>query len=328
MIAERFHTASHDASVESLLARELPRIAKAVTGLDLPGFAGLVLGGGYGRGEGGAWDGRPSNDLDFFVLSDLPEARLGEIAQRLEPVSKDFTERLGVDVDFTVRTASRIRLDRRRLMVQELLRGHVVLAPTGFNLSAWAGIEELPAEEVPVSEAARLLMNRGMGLVLAAARLRSATPTAEDLQFIIRNINKAVLGAGDVRLIATRRYAWSVVERASRLGDPDYGAAVSWKFTPGPVPADELATRWNRARDGFLRAAEELESACSRDISRRSVYQLLRWFKRRRSMGDVRSWGMDCTVRVARKVVSWLKGPDAASQDAPQGLFRDWHVFN
>ena len=328
MTAERTYSAIRDESVERLLARELPCVAEAVSALRLPGLAGLVLGGGYGRGEGGAWEGRPSNDLDFFVLSDLPESRLGEIVTALEPVSRDFTARLGVDVDFTVRAASRVRLDGGRLMIQELLRGHVVLAPQGFDLSAWCGVPERPAGDVPVSEAARLLMNRGMGLVLAAARLRQADLSEHDVQFVARNINKAVLGAGDVRLLAERRYAWSVRERADRLDRPAYRAAVAWKFEPRPVSAAELPSRWETARTELLGAAEALEAARSDALAQRSVYQLLRWFRRRRTCGDVRSWGVDCTVRVARKVVSWLKGPQAVTTDAPQDLVRDWSVFN
>ncbi len=328
MTVERYYTARRDPGVETILRQALPRLTEAVVALDLPGFAGLALGGGYGRGEGGAIDGRPSNDLDFFVFSDLPEGRHAATIAALEPVSRAFTSELGVDVDFTVRTAARIHLDRQRLMVQELLRGHEVLTPSGFDLAAWADVTELPAEDVPVSEAARLVMNRGMGLVLAAARLRAGVSSEEDLQFVTRNINKAILGAGDARLVVSRRYAWDVRKRADLLDSAAYRAAVEWKFAPTRIPLENLPARWTAARCEIVAALEAMETERRKDVNERTLYQMLRWFRRRGTFGDCANWGIDCTVRVARRVATWLKDSAAEQKDAPQALFEDWHVFN
>lgn len=329
MDSDRSYSAIRDASVETLLARELPALARSVAALRLPGVAGLALGGGYGRGEGGVKDGRPYNDLDFFVFSDLPESRNGEIAEALEPVSREYTARLGVDVDFTVRVAARLRLDERRLMVQELLRGHEVLFPADFDLARWAGLSEHAASEVPAMEAARLLMNRGMGLAFASEKYLSPQfDLARDGGFVARNLNKAVLGAGDARLVARGEYAWSVRERAAKLSDAGYDEAVSWKFTPVDRERAEFPRRWQAARAAWLAAAEELMTRCGDELHRRSAYQALRWLKRRHSIGKILETGLDCTVRVLREVRELLSGcPDGVSE-VPTGLLRDWKTFN
>ena len=245
-------TAARDAAADATVRAALPEIVAAVRGCALPGFAGLVLGGGYGRGEGGATAAhRLYNDLDLFVFLDAPEAAFPSFAQRLAPIAAAFTARLGVDVDFTLRTAARLRRDGRRLMVQELLRGHVALDPADFDLAAWSGVRPRAAADLPAGEAARLVMNRGMGLEFARRRLSANGGRAD--AFVLRNLNKAVLGAGDARLIAEGRYAWRLDAREAALGDdaayaracafkrrpPDDAAATSAALTP---PDDAAAT--------------------------------------------------------------------------------------
>ena len=225
-------TAARDAVADAAVRAALPEIVAAVRGCALPGFAGLVLGGGYGRGEGGATAAhRLYNDLDLFVFLDAPEAAFPSFAQRLAPVAAAFTARLGVDVDFTLRTASRLRRDGRRLMVQELLRGHVALDPADFDLAAWSGVRPRAAADLPAGEAARLVMNRGMGLEFARRRLAANSGRAD--AFVLRNLNKAVLGAGDARLIAEGRYAWRLDAREAALGDDAaYARACAFKRRP------------------------------------------------------------------------------------------------
>ena len=232
-------TAARDAAADAALRAALPEIVAAVRGCALPGFAGLVLGGGYGRGEGGATAAhRLYNDLDLFVFLDAPEVAFPSFAQRLAPVAAAFTARLGVDVDFTLRTASRLRRDGRRLMVQELLRGHVALDPADFDLAAWSGVRPCAAADLPAGEAARLVMNRGMGLEFARRRLAANGGRAD--AFVLRNLNKAVLGAGDARLIAEGRYAWRLDAREAALGDDAaYARACAFKRRP---PDDAAAT--------------------------------------------------------------------------------------
>ena len=360
-MAERKFTLARDERVEAVIAAALPRIAAAVAELALPGFAGLVLGGGYGRGEGGATpDGRPYNDLDFFILT--PDANIltamtatggltpwaktmgsdptlhaaktmeSDPISSLSAVSSRFSAELGVDVDFTLRTAERLKHDERRLMVQELLRGHVVLAPENFSVAEWAGLKEYPASEVPADEAARLVMNRGMGLLFAAEKLAGAEPLSEDdVSFVRRNINKAILGAGDALLISRGEYAWTLAERVSRLGDAEYARAAEWKARPS-VDAKDLSELLEAARRSLLSAAVELEAKRGREISRRSVYEALRFMKRRRSLGRIADFGVKGETRVMRDVVAALAnariGMSREAAAIKPSLLADWRIFN
>ncbi len=348
-------TAARDAAADAALRAALPEIVAAVRGCVLPGFAGLVLGGGYGRGEGGATAAhRLYNDLDLFVFLDAPEAAFPSFAQRLAPVAAAFTARLGVDIDFTLRTAARLRRDGRRLMVQELLRGHVALDPADFDLAAWSGVRPRAAADLPAGEAARLVMNRGMGLEFARRRLAANGGRAD--AFVLRNLNKAVLGAGDARLIAEGRYAWRLDAREAALGDAAYARACAFKRRPPddaaatsaalpptddaaatsaalPPPDDAAATSaalpcaalpptWDEAFAAWRAAAAALFARRGRELRRRSPYQLARWIARRRTLGVLATLGQDCTVRVLKRIRATL------ADGVPPDVERDWEVFN
>lgn len=336
-------TAARDAAADAAVRAALPEIVAAVRGCALPGFAGLVLGGGYGRGEGGATAAhRLYNDLDLFVFLDAPEAAFPSFAQRLAPVAAAFTARLGVDVDFTLRTAARLRRDGRRLMVQELLRGHVALDPADFDLAAWSGVRPRAAADLPAGEAARLIMNRGMGLEFARRRLAANGGRAD--AFVLRNLNKAVLGAGDARLIAEGRYAWRLDAREAALGDDaayaracafkrrptDDAAATSAALPPtddapatsAALPCAALPPTWDEAFAAWRAAAAALFARRGRELRRRSPYQLARWIARRRTLGTLATLGQDCTVRVLERIRATL------ADGVPPDVERDWEVFN
>ena len=324
-------------------------IGREIEALAIPGLAGVVLGGGYGRGEGGARECkvesgkrkvegmsavkcRLSNDLDFFAITEMGASEgqvVPRIASALEPISRKWTEKLGIDVDFTVRTPWRIRHDEQRIMVQELLRGYFdVAGKRGDELIA--AVERRPAEDIPWMEAARLLMNRGMGLLLAAEKQQSIVdsrhPTADSRlsnvhSFVNRNINKCILGAGDARLVARHGYRWRALDRADALGDALYSKAVDWKFRP----CDDPVCDWDAAREVWLGAFDEVMSVGSRSSALgHSVRQAMRWVVRRRTVGELRSFGQDCTVRVLRGVERAIR----ARTGILPSIRRDWEVFN
>ena len=247
-----------------------------------------------------------------------------------------------MDVDFTLRTAARLRRDGRRLMVQELLRGHVALDPADFDLAAWSGVRPRAAADLPAGEAARLVMNRGMGLEFARRRLAANGGRAD--AFVLRNLNKAVLGAGDARLIAEGRYAWRLDAREAALGDdaayaracafkrrpPDDAAATSAALPPtddaaatsAALPCAALPPTWDEAFAAWRAAAAALFARRGRELRRRSPYQLARWIARRRTLGALATLGQDCTVRVLERIRATL------ADGVPPDVERDWEVFN
>lgn len=304
---------AHESREADAIVEEAVReIGREIGGLAVPGLAGVVMGGGYGRGEGGVWgNGKLSNDLDFYAVSEegAGTAALGGIAGALEGIGKRWTERLGLDVDFCVKSPWRLRHDQERLMVQELVRGYCdVAGKTGEEL--FAGVERREAGALPWSEAVRLLVNRGAGLLMAMEEARGR-------RFAVRNVNKCILGAGDARLIARGRYRWRAVERAAALGEEAYTKALEWKFRP----KEEGPCGWEEAREAWLGASEEVRGA---GRARRSAYQAARWVARRRTIGNWRTLGMDPVARIWEE----MEGAIRERRGMPAGMRRDWEIFN
>ena len=309
------HVAGDAPEMDRLVAESIARIGAEIEALRVPKLQGVVLGGGYGRGEGGvsydaAGNGHLYNDLDFYAVSEegASTAELAAIAAALAPISARWTERLGLDVDFIVRTPWRIRHDQDRVMVQELLQGHFdVAGAKGETL--FRNVARRGPEQFPWMEAARLMMNRGAGLLLALER------GAGD--FSVRNVNKCILGAGDARLIVRHAYRWHVTDRDAALGDALYTQAVEWKFRPRATGVCE----WEKAREVWLDAWTEIAAA---EPPERNLYNTLRWIVRRRTIGDWRTLGLNPVVRILRQVAERI----AARQTLSGALRKDWDIFN
>ena len=349
------HVAGECPQLDRLVDEACASIGSEVAAMKMPRLAGVVLGGGYGRGEGGAKEKLESNlqlktptltlsnDLDFFAITEpgVSEAEaVAEIAAALEPVSKKWTAELGVDVDFAVKTPWRLKHDEERLMVQELLRGYFdVAGKKGEEL--FSGIAKVDAAELPWSEAVRLLMNRGIGLLFAKCKIESVKckigevgeesglsvaecRMAPERDFINRNINKCVLGAGDARLIAQGAYRWRAEDRAAALGDALYSAAVDWKFRPKAEPVCD----WETAREVWLAAENEVARSSRRSRgsspSGRTLRNAVRWLVRRRTLGELSTFGLMPELRVLRRVSAAIRNQRGISPS----LRRDWEVFN
>jgi len=134
---------------------------------------------------------------------------------------------------------------------------------------------------------------------------------------VVRNINKAILGAGDARLIARGAYQWSAEARAAQLGDPLYMRALDWKFRP----AETAVCPWEDARQVWLAAADAI-LALGRP--RRTLRHALRWLVRRRSLGNPLTFGLPPEVRLLRNMRRVLKRRGAFTP----ALKRDWEIFN
>ena len=331
------HVAGEMPELDRLVDDACAGIGREIDALCVPRLAGVVLGGGYGRGEGGAKGDALSNDLDFFAITEdgAPEAEtVAAIGDALKPISEKWTAKLGIDVDFTVKTPWRIRHDQERLMIQELLRGYCnVAGKKGEEL--FAGMERVDAAKLPWMEAARLLMNRGMGLLFALSRSsrkvgeNSSSSRKEEqiplsnsnselqLDFVVRNINKCILGAGDARLIARHAYTWRAEDRARALGDALYGSAVEWKFRPKAEPVCD----WEKAREVWLAALDEVSGGAENS---RTIRNAARWLVRRRSVGDIRTFALDPVVRILDSVARRVRERRAPGD----ALMRDWQIFN
>ena len=336
--------------IEELLKRAIAGIAADIGALKLPGLRAVVLGGGYGRGEGGVLHTDKGdalyNDLDFFVFaSGAGRALRARIDGALRELSRPWTEKLGVAVDFgPVKNCGALKKAASTLMFQELLRGWKPVWGTP-ELEKW--IPAVEPRELPFSEAARLLLNRGMGLVFAGERLHAGDPDAD---FIVRNMNKALLGAGDALLIASGEYRWRGPERLehfrSRAAQEDlpaeyvtlYEKAFRYKLEPLPVLPEDPGSEWRKCRGFYLDAVRRVAGArndgdvpCG--LSRRaakegSLKELLRWARRTFGLRPGPAMFEPPVVTLLGRVFGLLSGAEGDFPSCPPELRRLWSVFN
>ena len=229
------------------LESHLTRIRQSFEGAGWRGA--LVLGGGYGRGEGGVMIGSQgagfSNDLDYFLFDDAPgDARLEAWCRSTERAE---SAELGIDVEIKCLRADSLGDPSRSMMFADLVAGHVVAAGDGGFLARLR--EDLDCSRIDPAEATRLLWNRGSGMYFARCRMGQD----EALAYVIRNHAKLKLALGDAWLCWNGQYTSRCRERAERLagmalppelaGLPEWHAeGVAFKFLPfaGGVSWSEL----------------------------------------------------------------------------------------
>ncbi len=251
----KFFTAACDADAEKLLSEVLNEMRNSLDGTGLC----VVLGGSYGRGDGGVRLDRENgilyNDLDFFVFARKKVPGAGNM---LKNIAEKYEHELKVDVDFSrIMTLKDIKNNAPRLMMQELKRGYVHVCGEDLLIRY---LPAIPAEFLPFSEACRLLVNRGMGLLFAGEKIANDSGEAD---FILRNIYKAILGAGDAMLISHGTYRWKISERLTLIEKSDmpecwkqlYREAVEFKHTPHRKLKPDMVSFWQSARDLFQGAA-------------------------------------------------------------------------
>jgi hypothetical protein len=263
MVKENAHknfTACGDKEAEMLLEKVLSEMKEALSDTALC----ICLGGSYGRGDGGVRQDKANgilyNDLDFFAFARDPQENSYAL---LEEIAEKYEKELKVDVDFSrIMSIGDIKSNAKRLMMQELKRGYRLVS--GEDLLE-KYLPEHPADKLPFSEACRLWLNRGMGLLLAWEKIME---NSADTDFILRNINKAILGACDAALIAEGKYKWTLNDRMTEINNSElsdackefYANAVEFKKSPNrEVPLD-LKNLWLSVRDIFR---ECMEYGCS-----------------------------------------------------------------
>jgi hypothetical protein len=206
-------------TLETHLARVCEEVKHAVTEI-VPAsqMEAILLGGGYGRGEGGVLKtlqgDKPYNDLEFYVLiqgSTLLNER--KFRSALHEAGEKLSKLALVEVEFKITSAEKLQRGPVTMFLYDLAMGHRIIFGSADELTS----ARFTVEHIPRFEATRLLMNRCSGLLFSEQRLRKQMFTNEDADFVGRNQAKAQLGFGDVILTAMGQYHWSCRERNSRL---------------------------------------------------------------------------------------------------------------
>ena len=346
------YTLIPDAAVETALDSALKGIAGEIEALQLPKLHAVVLGGGYGRGEGGVrhtpGGGKLYNDLDFFVFSENADPHAAaQIDQALKKLAEPWEKKLGIAVDFgPVKNLDSLKSVSHTLMFQELLRGWKPVWGRA-DLEQW--IPSLETAQLPYSEAVRLLLNRGMGLALAGNFLKEGK---DDPDFIVRTMNKAVLGGGDALLIASGNYRWPGRDRVSAFADyvrrenlpqqyaDSYEKAFQWKLEPDPVLPADPAGAWRKCRIFYLdsiclcagvptgSSARTTAAGLHRRAGKeRSLKNALRWLVRSKTPRRPGAFFDPPVVSVLSMLYAEL-GKTEAFADLPERLYQLWHIFN
>ena len=228
---KRRFTIDGSAELETHLERTCECVRQRLLSL-VPRLEGVLLGGGYGRGEGGVLRApqgdRPYNDLEFYVFI-RGNAFFAERKFRhaLHELGKSLSADAGIEVEFKVLTLDKLRRSAPSMFYYDLVAGHRWIVGDDSLL---AGCEHhTDASAIPLHEATRLLFNRCSGLLFALDRLNRPSFGNEEADFVGRNLAKAQLAFGDVLLAAHGDYHWSCRERHQRLVQSTYlSGALAW----------------------------------------------------------------------------------------------------
>ncbi len=212
----------------------------------------LIIGGGYGRGEGGMVirDGRemPYNDIDFVPVV---RSKLKVPWDILNTISRSFASELTIHVDFSrPLTLDDIERWPSWLVWYDLLNGHIVIKGPSDILTKHAPSSLRQA--LPAIEGSKLLLNRGTGLLWSLRVIRGIEDSPDE-DFVRRNYYKCALALGDSLLIAYKRFTTAyrgrdiLLERLEQdepgvaaFGlDSLYKQALEFKFRPDHLPAGD-----------------------------------------------------------------------------------------
>jgi hypothetical protein len=202
----------------------------------------IVLGGGYGRGEGGiARDGtgRPCffNDFDYFIFTETPEDP--ELREALRDWEVSESARMGIDVEGKCLPRRDLKQTPGSMMFYDLVSAQTIVEGPSDYFEPYKAMAQ-PGTIEPI-EATRLLWNRGSGLLFA----RNDLENGGDLSVVHRNQAKAKLALGDALLTIRGQYRAYVRERQEILQgssdvDPRIAAlhaeGVAFKLNPTATP--------------------------------------------------------------------------------------------
>lgn len=208
--SERYFEGNHP-GLKQRLEEHFSRIAESFA---KRGFSGaLVLGGGYGRGEGGVMETEHgpefSNDLDYFLFNDAPDD--AALLSWCREIERSETALLGIDVEIKTLRAGSIGDPSRSMMFADLVAGHIVVAGNADFLQKMR--TSLDFSQIEPEEATRLLWNRGSGMFFSRCRMDDGG----DKKFVIRNHAKLKLALGDAWLCLHGDYTSKCRERGERL---------------------------------------------------------------------------------------------------------------
>lgn len=206
-------------------------------------YEAVILIGGYGRGEGGVVkvENReyPHNNFDFIVVSkNITKDEEVLLSDMCKSIFDKHTESLGIFVEFTVISASKLLNIDPLVITYDMKYGHKVIAGNSDCLTKNTNFE---VETIPSWDIRNLIVNRGTLLIINDLILEKENLVYKDKKTVIKHWVKAIIGYGDALLFYLGKYHYSYVEKQKRMKalnniDPKFKAlydkAMEFRFQP------------------------------------------------------------------------------------------------
>jgi hypothetical protein len=255
-------------ALERRIFADIEKCVSAIRGIVPSGMLeAVVLGGGFGRGEGGVLrtgvSESPYNDYDLFAITTRVWRPVRwALRRRLVQCAEELGRVVDLEVEVGLITRDELEDGPITLMRCDLRHGGRVVYGDPHVLER---MPPLPPALIPLREATRLLVNRGALLLMAREELER-TGERPDFERVARYARKAVLACGDAWLIAHNGYRPSWLERAGALRE--VASTPEWLLSAYPEAID------HRLRGTPARAPAELAQAVS-DLAPRLLDMLL-----------------------------------------------------
>jgi len=265
----RRQNALADIQVEKDLRMIISLIIKHLT---LNRIDSILLGGGFGRGEGsvvfrkGAYD--PLNDYDITVVTKYfkypdPEL-LGKCISALDHLAEGMSVK---QIDLNVMPKWKLKIQSSSIARYELKNGYKVLHGNDPQI-----IYSNKARNIPLEEGVKYFRTRGSGLLIAYLLINNYGKFKENerVEYAQFEINKAWIAIGDALLIKTNNYHYSYYNRSqtlSKVGTDHpiilnkYRTAVDEKLNPQHriISREELIEEYQKVIGTFIDQFIEFE---------------------------------------------------------------------
>ncbi len=263
---------------DALIDAHMERIVEVVYGsIYSKHWKALVLFGGYGRGDGtpridASGEEFPFNDYGFLVVTRSVDPLIKRSLKKMESL---LSEELGLRIVLRPCLERLLKQSDFTLSNYEIKGGHRVIRGNEKILS---NMPNYPADQIPLSEGTRLLMNRGKRLLEIKMRMSTGKPlTHEERHLFITYIFKAHLAFGDCALLLRGAYDLSPAVRKERIHEADLS---------GLPDGSGMVTAYLRAIDfktrAFFQPLETVNLHSWFDETVRRFEEVFLWHERRR----------------------------------------------
>lgn len=219
--------------------------------IDKEFYEAIILIGGYGRGEGGVIKiddvECPHNNFDFLVISkNINKEKTAFLQKTCNEVFNNHAKKLGVLVEFTIISTSRLRNIDPLVITYDMKYGHKLISGNSDILTKNKNFE---VDTIPSWDVRNLIVNRGTLLIINDLILNKQRLDKKDKKNVIKHWIKAIIGYGDALLFYLGEYHYSYIEKQNRMKKLTtvdikfralYNSAMNFRFSPNYERYGEL----------------------------------------------------------------------------------------